>query len=72
MSIFDKIRDCLIREGYAEDPQLDTRLADLDADSIERAYLLLELEEAIGKQIPDDDFQKLCTVQDVVNYAERA
>ena len=37
---------------------------DLDADSID----IVELEDAFGSEIPDDDAENIKTVQDAVDY----
>ena len=43
----------------------------LDVDSIEKLQLLLDLEDALGFLIPDDDFKKMTTVRDVADYADQ-
>lgn len=69
MTTFEKVREAVALEtGEVVTP--DTRLVTLVSDSLEMASLVLELEAATGKEIPDEDFEKLFTVQDVVNYAE--
>lgn len=40
----------------------------LGADSMDRAQLIVDLEEALGMEIPDDDANKFVTVQDVLAY----
>jgi len=41
---------------------------DLDADSIDIVEFVLELEDTFGAEIPDEDAEKIITVQDAVNY----
>jgi acyl carrier protein len=41
---------------------------DLGADSLDIISLLMELEDEFGGEIPDEDAEKLVTVQDVVDY----
>ncbi|EGF48955.1 acyl carrier protein, partial [Lacticaseibacillus rhamnosus MTCC 5462] len=41
---------------------------DLDADSIDIVEFVLELEDAFGSEIPDDDAENIKTVQDAVDY----
>ena len=43
----------------------------LDVDSIEKLQLLLDLEDALGFLIPEDDFKKMITVRDVADYADQ-
>ena len=40
----------------------------LDADSMDKAQLILDLEEALKVELPDDDAGKFVTVQDLVKY----
>ena len=44
--------------------------ADLNADSLELAQLIIDLEDEFGCEIPDDDVQALFTVGDIVKYAD--
>lgn len=41
---------------------------DLDADSIELVEFVLELEDAFGAEISDEDAEKIVTVGDAVTY----
>lgn len=41
---------------------------DLGADSLDVVELVMALEEAFDKEIPDDDAEKIRTVQDVFDY----
>jgi acyl carrier protein len=41
---------------------------DLGADSLDTVELVMALEEAFGTEIPDEDAEKIKTVQDVYNY----
>jgi acyl carrier protein len=49
----------------------DSSFRALGADSLEMVSLLNALEDEFGIQIPDDDFQKILTVQDAAAYAAR-
>lgn len=44
---------------------------DLGADSLDRVELIMALEETFGIEIPDDDAEKIVTVQDAVNYVQK-
>jgi acyl carrier protein len=48
----------------------DCRLVNLVTDSLEKVSLIQALEDALGKEIPDEDAQTLFTVGDIVKYAE--
>ena len=44
--------------------------ADLGADSLDTVELVMAFEEAFGCEIPDEEAEKIQTVQDAVNYIE--
>ena len=44
--------------------------ADLGADSLDTVELVMAFEEAFGCEIPDEEAEKIATVQDAVNYIE--
>ncbi len=43
---------------------------DLGADSLDAVELIMALEEKFGIEIPDDDAEKLKTVNDAIKYIE--
>jgi len=43
---------------------------DLGADSLDTVELVMALEEKFDLEIPDEDAEKILTVQDAVNYIE--
>ena len=43
---------------------------DFGADSLDFIELITAVEDTFGIEIPDDDMEKLGTVQDAVNYIE--
>jgi acyl carrier protein len=43
-------------------------LDDLGADSLDLVELVMVLEDKSGREIPDEDAEKIRTVQDAVNY----
>ncbi|HWG86391.1 MAG TPA: acyl carrier protein [Candidatus Acidoferrales bacterium] len=44
---------------------------DLGADSLDRVELVMAFEESFGLEIPDEDAEKIVTVQDAVGYIQR-
>jgi len=44
---------------------------DLGADSLDRVELVMALEEAFDLEIPDEDAEKIGTVQDAIDYVEK-
>ncbi len=45
---------------------------DLGADSLDQVELIMAMEEEFGISIPDEDAEKIVTVQDAINYIENA
>jgi acyl carrier protein len=43
---------------------------DFGADSLDFIELITAVEDTFGIEIPDDDMEKMVTVQDAVNYIE--
>jgi acyl carrier protein len=41
---------------------------DLEADSLDLVELIMELEEQFGMEIPDDEAEKITTVEQAVDY----
>ena len=52
-----------------EDVQLNSSFVeDLGADSLDTVELIMALEEEFDAEIPDEDAEKISTVQDAVTY----
>ena len=45
---------------------------DLGADSLDQVELIMAMEEEFDVSIPDEDAEKIGTVQDAVDYIEKA
>lgn len=43
---------------------------DLGADSLDTVELVMALEEEFGTEIPDEDAEKITTIQQAVDYVE--
>ena len=44
-------------------------VADLGADSLDNVELVMALEDEFGIEIPDEDAEKITTVQSAIDYA---
>ncbi len=44
-------------------------VADLGADSLDTVALVMALEDEFGIEIPDEDAEKITTVQNAIDYA---
>lgn len=45
---------------------------DLGADSLDQVELIMAMEEEFDISIPDEDAEKIGTVQDAINYIKKA
>ena len=71
MSVEDKVKNIIIEQlgVSADEVQLNASFVDdLGADSLDLVELVMVLEEEFGYEIPDEDAEKIQTVQDAVNY----
>ena len=71
MEILEKIKTITAEQlGIDEDritPET-TFINDLEADSLDIVELMMALEEEFEMEIPDEEVEKLSTVNDVINY----
>lgn len=67
---FERVRAVLVNSlGLSpEEIQPQTKFRELGVDSLEMAQLLLDLEDDLNLEIPEDDLVRVHTVADVVNY----
>lgn len=71
---FEKVKKVVVSQLSLDDESIVTPeasfSADLGADSLDTVELVMAFEEAFGCEIPDEDAEKIATVQDAVNYIE--
>ena len=70
-NVDEKIKNIIIEQlGVSADEVVPEAsfVDDLGADSLDLVELVMVLEEEFGKEIPDEDAEKIQTVQDVTNY----
>lgn len=69
--IFDKVKE-IVAEQLGVEPEEVTLessfIEDLGADSLDIVELVMALEEEFDIEIPDEDAEKISTVNDVVEY----
>ena len=75
MSVENQVKEIIVEqlgvnmeEVVSSAPFID----DLGADSLDTVELVMALEEKFGTEIPDEDAEKMTTVQDVLDYIEKA
>ncbi|RKQ83622.1 acyl carrier protein [Brockia lithotrophica] len=72
--LFEKIKGVIVERLNVEPDQVrpESRFReDLKADSLDLVELVMELEDAFGLEISDEDAEKIQTVQDVIEYIEK-
>jgi len=71
MSLFEEIQEIICEQlkTRPEEVKLETSfIDDLEADSLDSIELVMALEEKFNIEIPDEDAEKMDTVEDVVKY----
>ncbi len=72
--IKDKVYDIIVSKmGVNKDQiKLESKFADdLGADSLDTVELIMELENEFDIQIPDEDAEKISTVQQAIDYISK-
>ena len=73
MSTFDKVKEIIIDKLGVEDEKISSEASfvdDLGADSLDTVELIMQLEEEFGIEIPDEDAEKITTVQAAIDYLD--
>lgn len=66
-----KVKDIIVKQLGVDADKVTgaaTFIEDLGADSLDIVELIMAFEEAFDIDIPDEDAEKITTVQDVVDY----
>ena len=70
--IQDKIKQIIVDELGVDEAEVTENarfIEDLGADSLDLVELVMRFEEEFGIEIPDEDAEKITTVQNAVDYA---
>jgi acyl carrier protein len=70
-TVEEKIKNVIVEQlGVSGDEVVPEAsfVDDLGADSLDLVELIMVLEEVFGREIPDEDAEKIQTVQDAINY----
>ena len=73
MALLDDIKEVVVEQlsVSADEVKEDAKFVeDLGADSLDVVELVMALEEKFDIEIPDDEAEKIQTVQDVITYIE--
>ena len=67
----DKVKKIIIDQLGVDEAEVTAEakfIDDLGADSLDTVELVMALEEEFGIEIPDEDAEKIATVQDAITY----
>ena len=67
----DKVKQIIMEKLGVSEEQVTSEASfidDLNADSLDIVELVMELEDAFGIEIPDEDAEKLKSVQNAIDY----
>src|SRR6266480_2904154 len=70
-SIEEKVKDIIVEQLGVNPEQVTPKasfIEDLGADSLDIVELVMAFEEEFGVEVPDEEAEKLQTVQDVIDY----
>lgn len=73
MSIEEQVKEIIVEQLGVNPEEVVPEASfvdDLGADSLDTVELVMALEEKFGTEIPDEDAEKMTTVQDVLNYID--
>ena len=73
MSVEQKVKQIIVEQLGVDEAQVDPTASfvdDLGADSLDIVELIMALEEEYDMEIPDEDAEKIQTVDDVTKYIQ--
>jgi len=75
MALFDEVKEVIKEQLNVSDEEIKPEakfVEDLGADSLDVVEMIMALEEKFEIEIPDSEAEKIQTVQDVIDYIEKA
>ena len=70
-SVEDKVKAIIVEELGVDEAEVTANarfIDDLGADSLDTVELVMRFEEEFGIEIPDEDAEKITTVQQAIDY----
>ncbi|MEL6710470.1 MAG: acyl carrier protein [Pseudomonadota bacterium] len=70
-TIEERVKKIVVEQLGVDEAQVKNEalfVDDLGADSLDTVELVMALEEEFGAEIPDDDAEKITTVQNAIDY----
>ena len=72
-SVEERVKQIIVEQLGVDEAEVTPQASfvdDLGADSLDTVELVMAFEEAFDVEIPDDDAEKIRTVQDAISYIE--
>ena len=73
-SVEERVKQIIVEQLGVDEAEVTSTASfvdDLGADSLDTVELVMAFEEAFGIEIPDEDAEKIATVQDAIGYIEK-
>jgi acyl carrier protein len=73
VSTYDRLKQIVAEQLGVDESEVTPQASfvdDLNADSLDLVELIMSLEEEFGMEIPDEDAERIRTVQEAVDYVE--
>lgn len=73
MAVAEKVKQIIVEQLGVDESQVDPSASfvdDLGADSLDIVELVMAFEEAFDLDIPDEEAEKIKTVQNAIDYIE--
>jgi len=73
-TVYDRVKKVVMEQLNVEESEVTAEASftqDLGADSLDTVELVMALETEFDAEIPDEDAEKITTVQQAVDYIEK-
>ena len=73
MALQERVQEIIVEQLGVSSEEVTPEASfidDLGADSLDIVELVMAMEEEFDVEIPDDDAEKIQTIQDAINYIE--
>ncbi len=74
MAVEEKVKQIIVEQLQVDEAEVTPTASfqeDLGADSLDVVELVMQFEEAFDLEIPDEEAEKIKTVQDAVDYIKK-
>ncbi len=74
MAVEEKVKQIIVEQLGVDEAEVTPSASfidDLGADSLDTVELVMAFEEAFDIEIPDEEAEKIKTVQDAIDYIEK-